>query len=318
MQVRRSEIGPTVAIVVGLLASPLAAQEPIEESVPLLEPPPIDAVAPELQRGAYLFAAANCGGCHTDVKNRGALLAGGRPLETPFGTFYTPNITPDRETGIGAWSDEDFVRALREGVSPDGSHYYPAFPYTSYTRISDNDMLAIKAYIFSLPPVRQENRAHELDFPYGWRFLLGPWKMLNFTPGPFVADPARSESWNRGAYLVEALGHCGECHTPRNAWGGLDRKRWLAGTADGPEGDKVPNITPDPATGLGSWSDSQITGVLRTGLLPDGDVVGSAMGEVVDWGTSRLTNDDRAAIAEYLKSLEPIANPEAPATSPDY
>jgi mono/diheme cytochrome c family protein len=252
------------------------------------------------------------------VKNHGALLAGGRALKTPFGTFHAPNITPDRETGIGAWSDEDFLRALREGMSPDGAHLYPAFPYTSYTRMSDDDMLAIKGYIFSLPPVRQENRAHDLDFPFGWRFLLGPWKMLNFTPGAFAADPVRSDSWNRGAYLVEALGHCGECHTPRDALGALNREQWLAGNTEGPEGDKVPNITPDEATGIGSWSKGQITGVLRTGLLPDGDVVGSGMGEVVNNGTSRLTDEDRAAIAEYLQSQRPIANPAAPATQPDY
>jgi mono/diheme cytochrome c family protein len=276
------------------------------------------ALDPDKDRGAYLFAAAGCRNCHTDVKNKGAPLAGGRAMETPFGTFYTPNITPDTETGIGGWSDEDFVRALRDGVSPAGDHLYPAFPYTSYTRMSEDDMRALKAYIFSLPPVRQENRAHELDFPFGWRFLLGAWKMLNFTPGAMAPESGRSESWNRGAYLVEALGHCGECHTPRDALGGLDGDRRMAGTTDGPDGEKVPNITPDESTGIGAWSTSQITGVLRTGLLPDGDVVGSVMGEVVNNGTSRLTDADRAAIAEYLQSLPAIANSEARATQPDY
>lgn len=271
-----------------------------------------------VERGAYLFAAAGCLGCHTDVKNKGAPLAGGRALATPFGTFRTPNITADAETGIGAWSDADFVRALRDGVSPAGEHYYPAFPYPSYTRMSDADMLAIKAYILSLPAVRRENQGHELGFPYSWRSLLGVWKALNFTPGAMQPDPGKSEGWNRGAYLVEALAHCGECHTPRGALGGLDRDRWLAGTTDGPDGEKVPNITPDEATGLGAWSSAQITGALRTGLLPDGDVVGSSMGEVVENSTSRLVDADRAAIAEYLLSVPPIVNQETRATQPDY
>lgn len=309
----------------GLLALGLAGVAQAQEAAPdaaapagAVEAMPSAQGDPTLERGAYLFAAAGCAGCHTDVKNQGALLAGGRPLETPFGVFYSPNITPDPETGIGGWSDEDFVRALREGVSPDGDHLYPAFPYTSYTRMTEEDIRALKAYIFSLPPVRQENRPHDLDFPYGWRSLLGLWKMLNFEPRAFTPDPARSESWNRGAYLVEAVAHCGECHTPRDALGGLDRERWLAGTVDGPDGDKVPNITPHEETGIGSWSASQITGALRTGLLPDGDVVGSGMGEVVENSTSRLTDEDRAAIAEYLLSQQPIANPDARATQPDY
>lgn len=268
--------------------------------------------------GAYLFAAAGCQGCHTDVVHKGPLLAGGRALKTPFGTFYTPNITADVETGIGGWSDDDFIRALRDGLSPSGEHLYPAFPYPSYTLMSEADMLAIKGYIFSLPPVRRENQAHDLDFPYSWRALLGVWKMLNFTPGAMVPDPARTPSWTRGAYLVEALTHCGECHTPRGALGGLDRDRWLAGTANGPDGEKVANITPDEATGLGGWSASQISGALRTGLLPDGDVVGSVMGEVVENSTGKMSNEDRAAIVEYLQALPPIANPEARATQPDY
>lgn len=299
-----------LALAAALLLMPWSASLAQESGPPALDP--------ERDRGAYLFAAAGCASCHTDVKNKGPLLAGGRALETQFGTFYSPNITPDPETGIGNWSDDDFIAALRDGVSPEGDHYYPSFPYTSYTRMSDDDMRALKAYIFSLPPVRQENRAHDLDFPFGWRVLLGAWKMLNFTPGSLDEDPTKSAAWNRGAYLVEGLGHCGECHTPRGTLGGLDRDRWMAGTPDGPEGDKVPNITPDEGTGIGAWSRSQITGVLRTGLLPDGDVVGSSMAEVVNNGTSRLTNEDRDAIAEYLLSLPPIANPEAKATQPDW
>jgi mono/diheme cytochrome c family protein len=270
----------------------------------------------QLDRGAYIFTAADCAGCHTNIKANGPLLAGGRPLKTPFGTFYSPNITPDPEHGIGRWTDADFIRALREGVAPDGSHLYPVFPYTSFTRMTDQDMLDLKAYIFSLPTVAQANRAHEIDFPFGWRFTLGAWKLLNFTEGAFAPDPAKDAEWNRGAYLVQALGHCGECHTPRDWLGGLDPSRAFAGTTEGPEGGKVPNITPDPETGIGSWSRADILRVLKTGMLPDFDAVGSAMGEVVQT-TSRLTDADRQAIAVYLESLPPLANPEAKATKAD-
>lgn len=267
----------------------------------------------QIERGAYIFAAADCGACHTNVKEKGPLLAGGRPLGTPFGVFYSPNITPDPQTGIGRWSDADFVRALREGVSPDGAHYFPAFPYPSFTRMTEQDMLDLKAYVFSLPAVVQPNRPHEIDFPFGWRFSVWFWKQLNFTAGPFVPDPAQSAEWNRGAYLAEALAHCGECHTPRGWLGGLDMSAAYAGTTDGPDGETVPNITPDSETGIGTWSATDVVRLLRTGQLPDGDFVGSVMGEVVDNGTSKLTDADRAAIATYLASLPPIANREAKA-----
>lgn len=267
----------------------------------------------QIDRGAYIFAAADCGACHTNVKQKGPLLAGGRPLKTPFGTFYSPNITSDPDTGIGRWSDADFIRALRDGVSPDDDHYFPVFPYPSFTRMTDQDMLDLKAYIFSLPAVSQANREHEIDFPYGWRFTVWFWKQLNFTSGAFMPDPAQSAEWNRGAYLAEALAHCGECHTPRGSLGGLDTSLAYSGTTDGPEGEKVPNITPDPETGTGSWSAKDLIRVLRSGQLPDGDYVGSVMGEVVD-GTSKLTDADRQAIAVYVLSLPPVSNPDVKAT----
>jgi mono/diheme cytochrome c family protein len=274
---------------------------------------PVRADQAQIDRGAYVFAAADCGACHTNVKAKGPALAGGRPLATPFGTFYSPNITADPETGIGSWSDADFVRALREGVSPEGDHYFPAFPYPSFTKMTDQDILDLKAYIFSLPPVAQADREHEIDFPFGWRFSVWFWKQLNFTKGAFTPDPARSAEWNRGAYLVEALGHCGECHTPRGWLGGLDTSVALSGTTDGPEGEKVPNITPDPDTGIGTWSTTDVVRVLRTGQLPDGDFVGSVMGEVVETSTSRMTDADRRAIAAYLATVPAVVNPEAKA-----
>ena len=281
----------------------------------LRSPAGLTAEPADLERGAYLFAVGGCAGCHTDAAHGGALLAGGRELKTPFGTFYGPNITPDPEHGIGRWSDADFVRALREGVAPNGSNYYPVFPYAAFTRMSDADMLAIKAHIFSLPPVAQANRRHDVPFPLSWRFLLEFWKALNFTPGAFQPNPGRSAEWSRGAYLSEAVAHCAECHTPRDWFGGLERSRAYSGTRTGPEGAKVPNITPDRETGIGGWSRAQVVRVLKTGLLPDGDVIGSLMGEVVQRSTSRLSDADREAIAIYLESLPPIANPRAKAVS---
>ena len=259
-----------------------------------------------VERGAYIFAAAGCKGCHT-AKN-GETLAGGRPLETPFGIFYGPNITADLEYGIGRWSDADFIRALRQGVAPDGRDYYPVFPYTSFTRMTVEDMLALKAYIFSLPPVAQPNREHEIALQVRFRPVLGPWKLLNLDQGPVPDDPQQSETWNRGRYLVQALGHCGECHTPRGGDGAALDDMLMAGTEDGPEGDSVPNITPHRETGIGRWSRSDIEFLLEIGMLPDGDFVGSTMGEVVDETTSQLTDEDRAAMTEYLLSLPPIDN----------
>lgn len=268
------------------------------------EAPAKDAAGDAVQRGAYIFNAAGCLGCHTDDKGGGQPLAGGRALATPFGTFHTPNITPDPETGIGRWSDADFVRALREGVRPDGAHLFPAFPYASYTRMTDRDLLDLKAYLFSRPAVAAPNRPHDLTPPFSWRFLLPVWQWLYLTPGPVPDDPARPPDWNRGRYLVDALGHCAECHSPRTLLGGLDSDRYLAGNPDGPDGDKVPGITGAKGKGgIGGWSDGDLTLFLETGLTPEGDVAGGAMGEVVRNTTSKLTADDRAAIAAYLKTV---------------
>jgi mono/diheme cytochrome c family protein len=264
-----------------------------------------------VQRGEYLVHAGGCITCHTDQDNAGEYLAGGRALKTRFGTFYTPNITPDVETGIGGWSDEDFVRAFREGVTPRGENLYPVFPYTSYTGVTREDLLAIKAYLFSLPPAHQPNREHDLPWYLSFRWLLSGWKWLNFEPGVFKADPSRSALWNRGAYLVRHLGHCGECHTPRNWLGGLEYHRELAGNPDGPDDSRVPDITPDRKSGIGTWSVSDIDYFLQTGMLPDGDFTGSAMSDVIDDNTSQLTADDREAIGEYLKSLPPLPSAAA-------
>ncbi len=257
-----------------------------------------------VQRGEKLFAIGGCGNCHT--AEGGPTLAGGDPLKTPFGTFYPPNITPDPETGIGKWSEEDFIRALREGLSPEGQPYYPAFPFTSYTRMNVQDIRALKAYLATLPAVRRKPRDHELRFPFNVRLGLWVWRWLFFRPERFRPDPFRSEQWNRGAYLVEAVGHCGECHTPRNWLGALDRSRAYGGAVLGEI--RAPNITPDPDHGIGEWSEAQLLDFFQTGMKPDGDTASGEMAKVIRNGTAKLPVEDLRAIIEYLKSLPPIAS----------
>jgi mono/diheme cytochrome c family protein len=259
-----------------------------------------------VERGEYLVRAGGCFSCHTVPG--GQKLAGGRALATPFGAFYSPNITPDPETGIGRWTDTQFLRALREGMRPDGANYFPVFPYTSFTGITDSDALAIKAYLFSLPAVRQQNRPHDVPFPFSWRFLQTGWKLLFFTPRPFQPTPNRSVAYNRGAYLVTALAHCGECHTPRNFLGALRSSQWLAGTPDGPDGQLVPNITADPATGIGKWDKDDIVELLRTGATPEQSKVKGAMRETIQDGLKYLSEDDLEAIADYLLAQPAIVH----------
>lgn len=255
-----------------------------------------------LARGAYLFGVAGCAACHTLDEP----LAGGRPLATPFGTFYPPNITPHPERGIGAWSEQDFSRALGEGISPTGKDYYPAFPYTAYTRIRPEDRHALYAYLMSQPASDRANRPHDLPWYLFSRRLVRDWKRGRFTPGAWTDDPAQSPEWNRGAYLANALGHCGECHTPRGLLGGLQRDRHLAGNARGPDDRPVPNITMDPATGVGAWTATQHQAFLSTGKRPDGSYTGPLMSEVLATSSMSLTGPDRQALATYLRSLPPI------------
>jgi mono/diheme cytochrome c family protein len=261
-------------------------------------------------RGEYLVRAGGCFSCHTAPG--GEPLAGGRALATPFGTFYSPNITPDPETGIGRWTDTQFLRALREGVRPDGANYFPVFPYPSFTGITDNDALAIKEYLFSRPPVRQGNRPHDVAFPFSWRFLQSGWKLLFFTPGPFQPAPERSAAYNRGAYLVTALAHCGECHTSRSFLGAVRTGQRLSGTADGPDGQLVPNITPDPGTGIGKWEKADVVELLKTGTTSEQSKVKGAMREVIQDGLKYLSDADAEAIADYLFAQPPIVHEVTP------
>lgn len=263
--------------------------------------------AADIARGEYLVRAAGCISCHTDKVQKGAFLAGGRALESPYGTFYSSNITPDAETGIGAWSDTDFIHALRHGESPTGRTYYPAFPYASYSAMQRADMLDIKAYLFAQAPVYQENRGHELRFPFSWRFSIYPWRWLFFSATfSDVTKNSESSVAERGRYLVDVLGHCAECHTPRNIAGGLKRGAPLAGTRYGPNGGSVPNITPDSQTGIGDWSIADLVFFFQTGLKPDGDDVQGHMRETIEDGLRHLSVEDLTAIAAHLKALPPI------------
>jgi mono/diheme cytochrome c family protein len=252
--------------------------------------------------GLYVSQAAGCLGCHTDAKEGAEAYAGGRALVTPFGTFYGPNITPHDEAGIGRWGQAEFVKAMRRGLRPDGAHYYPAFPYTSFTQITDQDLHDLWAYLRTLPPSSRADQPHDLRFPFGWRFLLSGWKMLFFSPGPWVPDASQSAVVNRGGYLTEEMGHCGECHSPRNVFGAVRKDQSLAG-ARLPDGGRAPNLTP---TRLKDWSDGELKDFLQSGFTPDGDVAAETMAEVVRNTTSKLTPLDLEALVAYLRSLAPL------------
>lgn len=263
----------------------------------------------ELARGQYLTAAAGCVTCHTDTADGAPRFAGGRALVTPFGTFYTPNITPDRPTGIGTWTAPQFVQAVRSGVGPDGRHYYPAFPYPSYAGMTEEDALAIRNYLYSTPAVNRPNRSHELAWYVRTRLAAWGWQKLFFTPAVFVASPGQSVDWNRGAYLVRHLGHCGECHSPRNQFGAVRTDRELAGNPAGPDGKEIPSIRSDGDADVADWTTEELETFLDGGMLPDGDFVGAGMGEIISEETGRLTPADRRAIATYLKALPPMRQP---------
>jgi mono/diheme cytochrome c family protein len=270
--------------------------------------------APNVKNGEYMFYAGGCESCHAapatdkcdNLRSKDPLkLVGGRCLKTDFGTFYVPNITPDKETGIGKWSTEDFINAMSKGVAPDGTNLYPAFPYASYTHMKRSDLVDLKAFLDTLPVVPSQVPNHELSFPYSIRAGLTVWKALYLDDKPFQPDPGKSDQVNRGAYLVTGPGHCGECHTPRTSLGGMDKSRWLAGAPNPSGKGTIPNLTPDP-TGLGKWSEKDIAFALETGFTPSGDSMGHEMGPVQE-NLAKLTKEDREAIAAYLKSIPPVA-----------
>ena len=268
----------------------------------------ISADEEQIKKGEYIFQASGGCSCHTNQKNQGKILAGGRSIQTPFGIFFSTNISPDIETGIGNWSDEDFIRAMKLGISPAGKYYFPVFPYTSFQMIKQKDLLALKAYIFSISPVNQVNTPNKLILPMGRKIPMMFWKKFVWTAKQFKEDPLRTKSWNRGAYLVQAIAHCAECHTPRNFLGGLNYKMHLAGSIEGTEEELAPNITPDQKTGIGSWSKVDISYFLKTGIKPDGEYTEGLMSELIDVGYQYLVDKDLKAIAEYISTLPPIEN----------
>lgn len=255
-----------------------------------------------VRRGAYLAAAAGCDTCHTDTAHNGAPYAGGRTLQTRFGPIATPNITPDPATGIGAWSEADFFRAMRWGIAPDGTPYVPAFPFPYFARLTDADLEDLRAFLASIKPVTQQNPAgaSSLGLLERARAALG----IALAPDAAIGPPAPPGDavLARGAYLVATVGRCGDCHTPLTWYGVPDADRYLAGAAAGLEGGKAPNITPDPKTGIGTWSADDIAQTLKDGETPDFDFLGGAMAEIVR-NTARLTDADRHAIAAYVKTV---------------
>jgi mono/diheme cytochrome c family protein len=264
---------------------------------------------PDLANGLTTFNAGGCSSCHA-VPNQPdrTRLGGGLAIPSPFGTFYAPNISPDPNDGIGRWSEADFVTAVLKGTSPAGTHYFPALPYASYQHAKIADVRDLFAYLKTLPPVTGRVRDHDVPFPFNVRRNIGIWKLLFVDGKPFVPDATRSAAWNRGAYLVNSLGHCAECHSPRNLLGGIVEKQRFAGGPN-PEGEGwVPNIT---QKGLGEWSTKDIADFLETGQMPEGDTAGGSMVRVIR-NTSQLSAEDRAAMAEYLKSLPPVEGPPRP------
>ena len=258
-----------------------------------------------LERGGYVFNASGCASCHSSPDGTQAeklVLTGGRSFPSPFGTFYAPNISMDKVNGIGSWSEKDFAGAVRHGVSPEGKHYYPSFPYTAYANMTDQDIADLWAYFKSIPGSSKPSIDHDLPMYVSWRRPIAFWKLLNKRE-PITELVSSDATLHRGAYLVETLGHCGECHTSRNFMGGLQYEYWLGGAKNPAGRGMIPNITPTKLT----WDTEEIVEYLASGFTPDFDVAGGHMADVVE-NTSKLTEEDRLAIAEYLKAIPGVQN----------
>jgi mono/diheme cytochrome c family protein len=311
-QRRRTEmrLGTPFAVLAALVAAGGAAFH-ILTAPASLAPGTVPVRQADLVNGESLFFAGGCASCHaTPGQDDPKRLGGGLALKTPFGAFYAPNISPDPRHGLGAWSEPDFLNAMLRGVGRNGQHLYPAFPFTSYQRMPVDDVRDVYAFLKTLPPEATPSRPHELAFPYSVRRGLGLWKLLYLDGKTFAPDPARSAQLNRGAYLVEGPGHCGECHSARDPLGGIVEPRRFAGGLDAEGKGWVPNITPHP-DGIASWSEKDIAYLLETGLTADSDVVGSSMADVVA-NTAKLSADDRAAMAAYVKTLPPRPGKKPP------
>lgn len=270
--------------------------------------------SPELiQRGEYLARAGNCAGCHTE--RGGVPYAGGRGIDTPFGTVYSPNLTPDPATGLGQWSAAHFWRAMHNGRSRDGRLLSPAFPYTNYTLVTRADSDALYAYLRSLPPVARPNRAHAMRFPFGTQAALGVWRALYFKPETHVPEASQTAAWNRGAYLVRGLGHCNACHSHRNALGATSGSLDLSGGLIAVQNWYAPSLSDPREAGVSEWPAQETATLLKTGVSPRASVLGP-MAEVVIGSTQHLRDDDLLAMAEYLRSLPPtstrVTSPQGP------
>jgi mono/diheme cytochrome c family protein len=307
---------------VGLIALVVAALVLVAAIVFFAIPARLEAVAPSasqptgpalVERGRYLATASDCVACHSVAG--GQPYAGGLAFKLPFGTIYSSNITPDAKAGIGGWSDAEFVRAMRHGVAANGQDLYPAFPYTAYTHMSTDDVLAIRAYLQTLKPVGSEVAPNQLSFPFNQRYLMRAWKLLFMPRQALEPDPRRSAEWNRGAYLVEGPGHCAECHTPRNLMFALKSGQKFAGATT--QGWKAYNLTSDPKAGIGNWSVQEIAQYLGTGHAPGRGAASGSMAEAVSLSLSRLTPADLHAMAVYLKSIPPRAGEPEAAVNPN-
>jgi mono/diheme cytochrome c family protein len=300
---RKLVIAALAAAVLGLAAFWFVT---IPQSVPASA---LTSHTPDLANGKTMFDVGGCASCHAvPGQDDRTKLGGGLALKSPFGTFYAPNISSDAKDGIGGWTEAQFVTAMNKGTSPGGDHYYPAFPYPSYQRISFNDLRDLFGYLKTVPAVHGRVRDHDMSFPFSIRRALGGWKFLFLDGEPFKPDASKSAQWNRGAYLVNGPGHCAECHSPRNILGGIVSGQRFAGGPN-PDGEGwVPNIT---QKGLADWSVKDIAYLLETGQTQDGDSVGSTMTAVVR-NTALIGAEDRLAIATYIKSLPPVEGPKKP------
>lgn len=286
----------TLAVIGAALGWWLTAPDPLPEDATA-------GLSGDARRGEAVFWAAGCASCHMAPEAKGEaqlVLSGGQAFASPFGTFIAPNISPDRTHGIGGWSLQDLANALKRGVSPDGQHYYPAFPYAAYARMEMQDLADLYAFLQTLPPDATPDQPHAIGFPFNIRRSLGGWKLLFFRDG-WTLDGDLTEAEQRGRYIAEALAHCGECHTPRNVLGGLDRSRWLAGAPNPVGQGKIPNLTP----AVLKWSEADIVSYLTTGFTPDFDSVGGHMAHVVE-NMARLPEADVQAVASYLKRVPPV------------
>ncbi|WNL44189.1 cytochrome c [Dyella sp. BiH032] len=310
MKLVRAILALVAIVIVGFVAFAIYAWLTVRDGKETQAPQPAAAGAPAsltdpVARGEYLTRAADCAACHTVPG--GKPFTGGVAFKMPFGTIYSTNITPDQDTGIGGYSDEAFVRALHAGVRKDGQPLYPAFPYTSYTALSRDDVLAIKAYLFSLPPVNAPARPNELSFPYNQRWALAMWNALFLRKERFQPVEGKPEAWNRGAYLATALGHCGECHTPRNALFAMKSGQALSGEVL--QGWRAYNITSDKTYGIGSWTDQQIADYLSKGHATGRGTASGPMGEAVEHSLRYLTPEDIGALVAYLREVKPQQGP---------